>query len=123
MAIVNNLNSSKNSKDSDMFLILEAIQDPGNMGTIIRAADAFLVEKVFVSEGSVDIFSPKVLRATMGSVFRTTIEYYNDIHKIINKLKESGAKIFVTDLKSRKFCFDVNMKEKCLLLWEMNQRV
>ena len=44
MAIVNNLNSSKNSKDSDMFLILEAIQDPGNMGTIIRA-ECFLVEK------------------------------------------------------------------------------
>ena len=66
-------------------LILDRIQDSGNMGTIIRSADAFGINTIVCTKGTVDVYSPKVLRSTMGSILREKIIYLDDI----NRLKEN----------------------------------
>ncbi len=61
-----------------VYLAIEQLQDPGNMGTIIRTADAFGITGIILSAGCVDIYSPKVLRSTMGSIFRLPIMVTED---------------------------------------------
>lgn len=60
-------------KQEDLMLVLEKIQDPGNLGTIIRTADAFGIKSIVCSTDTVDWYSPKVVQATMGSIFRVKI--------------------------------------------------
>lgn len=69
-------------------VILDAIQDPGNMGTIIRTADAAGATGVILSEGCVDVYNPKVLRSTMGSIFHIPIYNSSDILMDLNYIKE-----------------------------------
>ena len=69
-------------------MVLDAIQDPGNMGTIIRTADAAGATGVVLSEGCVDVYNPKVLRSTMGSVFHVPIYNSKDILKDLKYFKE-----------------------------------
>ena len=65
-------------------LLLENIRDPGNLGTIIRTADWFGIKTIIASEGTVDCFNPKVLRSSMGSVFRVWVNYYPDFYGFIS---------------------------------------
>lgn len=58
-------------------LILDSVRDPGNLGTIIRIADWFGIDYIFASEDTVDIYNPKVVQASMGSIFRKQIHYTN----------------------------------------------
>lgn len=60
---------------SDLVIALDGIQDPGNLGTIIRTADWFGISKIICSKDTVDCYNPKVVQATMGSIFRMSIEY------------------------------------------------
>jgi TrmH family RNA methyltransferase len=66
-------------------LILDEIKDPGNLGTIIRVCDWFGVENIICSNNSVDVYNPKVLQATMGSLARVKV-HYTDIENVINQL-------------------------------------
>ena len=68
---------NKNVHQSDLIVALDGIQDPGNMGTIIRTAEWFGVKKIICSQDTVDCYNPKVVQATMGSLFRVSIEYLN----------------------------------------------
>ena len=77
-----------------LILIVERLQDPGNMGTIIRAAEGAGVTGILVSFDSVDIYSPKVIRSTMGSVFRKNIVISRDLIGDIEKLKARGVSVF-----------------------------
>ncbi len=61
----------------DIVLVLDDIKDPGNLGTIIRIADWFGIESVICSENTVDLYNPKVIQATMGSVARVSVAYFN----------------------------------------------
>lgn len=73
-------------------LILDSIQDPGNMGTIIRCAEAMGIRSVFLTKGSTDIYSPKVLRSAMGSAFRTDFYFVNT--EDLYMLKNRGYKLY-----------------------------
>ena len=66
-----------------LYILLDEIQDPGNLGTIIRTADWFGVYEIFASPNSVDVFSPKVVQATMGSLARVKVRYC-DLHSLID---------------------------------------
>jgi len=78
-------------------LILDDIQDPGNLGTIIRTADWFGVNNIICSEKTVDVYNPKVVQATMGSIARVNV-YYTALGKFMDKVAE-GIKIYGTLLK------------------------
>ncbi len=78
------------SSDTDLVLIMDRIQDPGNMGTIIRTAVAAGADLLFCTECCTDPYSPKVLRSTAGSIFRIGIREVSDTKQLLAKLKEEG---------------------------------
>lgn len=90
-------------------LLLDNIQDPGNLGTILRSAKAFDVDSVVLSEATVDLYNPKVIRATQGMFFHMNVVRKN-LLEIINNLKEQEIPIYVTRVE---FGEDVRvLKEK-----------
>ena len=85
--------------DVPVQLVLDGIQDPGNLGTIIRLADWFGIEQIICSEDTVDFYNPKVIQASMGSFLRVNITYQN----IENYLQNSTAAIIGTDMDGENF--------------------
>ncbi|MCA6085344.1 TrmH family RNA methyltransferase [Candidatus Endomicrobiellum agilis] len=100
------------TKNSGLFIILENIQDPGNLGTIIRSADAFGVKAVFVSEGSADIYSDKTVRAATGSIFHLPIIDNIDIENTLNLMKKEKISVFAASLKGKKYLNDIKFPNK-----------
>jgi RNA methyltransferase, TrmH family len=90
LAIVNIPSVQKEIPDfsTNLILMLDYISDPGNMGTIIRTADWFGIKNIICSENCVDIYNPKVVQATMGSIFRLNIQYKN-LEEILHNLEIS----------------------------------
>jgi len=80
-----------------LYIALDSIRDPGNLGTILRIADWFGIDAVYASRDSVDIFNPKVVQATMGAIFRVRF-HYCDIPALCKAAKDSGGKVFGTFL-------------------------
>lgn len=91
-------------------LILDDISDPGNMGTIIRTADWFGFKHLFLTGDSVDVYNPKVVAASMGSIFNINIHTDVDIYKFIKDLKANHYQIVVTDLRGDQFEIDKSDK-------------
>jgi RNA methyltransferase, TrmH family len=86
-------------------LLLDAVQDPGNLGTMIRTAEAAGIDAVIVGDGSVDIYNSKVIRSTQGAIFHLPI-FQANLFDLIKKLKEEDLPIFGTSLHNA-----VNYKE------------
>ena len=87
----------KSEIKGDRILILERISDPGNLGTIIRSANAFNIDTIVLSMDSVDIYNDKVLRASQGMIFKMNI-VYSELKDVINKLKKDNYLILGTDV-------------------------
>lgn len=83
----------------DLFLILDTLQDPGNMGTIFRTAEAAGVDGILMNRSCVDVYSPKVVRATMGALFRLPFLVCEDLPADIQKLKARGVKTYAAHLQ------------------------
>lgn len=77
-----------------LFLVLENLQDPGNLGTILRTAEGAGVTGVLLNQESVDIYNPKSIRSTMGSVYRVPFLYVEDLGEALKLLKKHGVKIY-----------------------------
>mgnify|MGYP002621763032 CR=1 FL=1 len=80
-----------------LFLALDGIRDPGNLGTILRVADWFGIDAVYASEDTVDAFNPKVVQATMGAIFRVKF-HYADIPSLCGRAVSAGGKVYGTFL-------------------------
>ena len=79
-------------------LMLSSVRDPGNLGTIIRTAYAFGVDRVFISPDCADIYSPKVIRAAMGTIFRQNITVSDEL-ETTQTLKKAGCTVFAAALR------------------------
>jgi len=88
-------------KQNKFFILVDNVQDPGNFGTIIRTADAFGVDLILATKGTVDVYNPKVVRSTMGSIFRVPVIYEEDMVSCIKRLKGEGFKIMSASLDGR----------------------
>ena len=97
-------------------LILEDTADPGNLGTIMRTAEAAGVTGVIMGKGTVDIFNPKVVRSTMGSIFRLPFSYVDDLKDIIIRLKRDGISFYATHLKGKESYRDISYSDKAGIL-------
>lgn len=106
----------KSNIKSGFYLIAEELNDPGNLGTIIRTADACGVSGVFLTKGSVDLYNNKVLRSTMGSVFHVPVIQNVDAKQIITKMKSINIKVFAAHLKGNMYHFDLDLKQPCGLI-------
>ena len=82
-----------------LIMVLEDLQDPGNLGTIVRTAEGAGVTGIVMSEGCVDIFNPKTIRSTMGSIYRMPFVYVSDIVGAIKELGAAGIKTYAAHLK------------------------
>ena len=80
-----------------LFLALDGIRDPGNLGTILRIADWFGIDAVYASPDTVDVFNPKVVQATMGAIFRVRF-HYTDIPALCRQALTAGGKVYGTFL-------------------------
>ncbi len=83
--------------DKGLFLALDGIRDPGNLGTIIRTADWFGIDAVFASRDTVDVFNPKVAQSTMGAIFRVRF-HYCDISGLCGAAVAAGGDVYGTFL-------------------------
>ena len=91
-----NINES-NKLIGNKYLLLDNIQDPGNLGTIIRSSKAFDIDTIVLSPDTVDLYNPKVVRATQGIMFYINI-VVADLSMVIADLKKNGIKIYGTDV-------------------------
>ena len=80
-----------------LFLALDSIRDPGNLGTIIRIADWFGIDGIFATEDTVDLFNPKVIQATMGAIFRVKF-HYCDLLALADAAEAAGGRMYGTFL-------------------------
>jgi TrmH family RNA methyltransferase len=101
--------------DSEGFYILvDKIQDPGNLGTIIRTADAAGALGVIATKGTVDVYNEKTLRSTMGSIFHIPVIEAIDMN-IVQELKQKGFKVIVSSLEESKSFYDVKFTDRFVL--------
>jgi len=98
-------------KDANL-LFLEALRDPGNLGTIFRTAECAGITGIILSEGCVDIYNPKAVRATMGTLFRMPFVYTKDLTGSMEQAKKQGIRIFGAHLKGRQNCYQEDYQGK-----------
>lgn len=91
----------KNSKATPLFVVLETIQDPGNLGTILRAGEGAGITGVIMDKNTADIYNPKVIRATMGSIYRVPFLYTDDLTATIKELKQDGICLYAAHLSGK----------------------
>lgn len=87
----------------DRVVAMDGVQDPGNVGTIIRTADAAGLDGIILSEQCADVFSPKTLRATMGSIFRMPMVVTEDLPGYLTSLRENGYSVISSQLDGEPF--------------------
>ena len=90
-------------KHNPLLLLLEDIQDPGNLGTIMRTSEGAGVDGIIMTKDTVDIYNPKTIRATMGSIYRVPFIYVEDMVETIGQLGKINIKIYAAHLKGEKF--------------------
>lgn len=118
MAIVEKPDNSEeqiNYKENN-FLLLDNIQDPGNIGTILRTADSLNIKQIIASKGTADVYNPKVVRSTMGAIFRVKLIEVKDLVKTVKELKKHKIKVYATDLKTEKSIYDVDYSKTAIVI-------
>lgn len=84
------------------YIILENLQDPGNLGTILRTAEGAGVSAVIMNRGTVDVYNPKVVRSTMGAIFRVPFLYVDSLKEVSEGLKKNGVTLYAAHLNGTK---------------------
>ncbi len=111
-----NNNTNEIDYNDNLFLILDDLQDPGNMGTILRTADSINLKQIIVSKGSADVYNPKVVRSTMGAIFRIKVIESDDLSKTIKEMKKHKIKVAATSLQTDKSIYDINYEKTAIVI-------
>ncbi|OGO87113.1 MAG: hypothetical protein A2Y24_05895 [Clostridiales bacterium GWE2_32_10] len=111
------LNKVLEKEEPITLFLLDEIQDPGNLGTLIRTADAAGVDAILISKKSVDLYNSKTIRATMSSIFHVPFFIDIDIKQTYDVLKERGVKILATSLNAHKHIYENDFNENiCVVI-------
>ena len=102
--------------DEDMIFILDGIQDPGNLGTILRTLDSAGFSQLIVSEDTVDAYNPKVVRSTMGAIFRVKVIESKDLIRTIRNIKKHRYETVVTSLSTDENIYDIDYNKKIVVI-------
>lgn len=92
-------------EDNPHLLLLEQLQDPGNLGTIMRTAEGAGVDGVILNKTCVDLYNPKTIRSTMGSIYRMPFLYVDDLKEVLPLLAKRGIRTYAAHLQG-KHCYD-----------------
>lgn len=111
-------NNQNNGIDytQDIIVALDDVQDPGNLGTILRTVDSVGLNQILVSKGTVDSYNPKVVRSTMGAIFRINIIECEDLEKTLEEIKKNHFKIVVSSLQTENTIYDIDYKNKVIVI-------
>lgn len=99
-----------------VYVVLENLQDPGNLGTIFRTSEGAGVAGIIMSKETVDIYNPKTIRSTMGSIYRMPFYYTDDLKNAINTLKETGIKVYAAHLKGEHYYDGYDYTDGCAFM-------
>ncbi len=94
-----------------LFILIENLQDPGNLGTIFRTAEAAGVSGILMSRETVDIYNPKTVRSTMGAIYRVPFLYTDSLAQAIERLKTAGILVYAAHLKGGKYYSEFSYKK------------
>lgn len=97
-------------------VVIDGVQDPGNLGTIIRTCDAAGVAGIVILKGTVDVYNSKVLRSTMGSIFNLPIVFQNDFDETAKILLDNGYNILATSLEGKKVLYEYDFSSKTAII-------
>ncbi|MCI9016467.1 MAG: RNA methyltransferase [Clostridia bacterium] len=100
----------------DIILVLEDIQDPGNLGTILRTADSVGLNQILISKKTADVYNSKVIRSTMGAIFRINIVQTEDLEKNLKEIKKHKFKVMVTSLQAEEDIYEVDYTKKVIVI-------
>ena len=92
------------------------MQDPGNLGTILRTVDSVALSQVVISKNSVDVYNPKVVRSTMGAMFRVNVIQVDSLEKTISDVKSNGFEIVATDLNTNTSIYELENKKRAIII-------
>jgi len=123
IAVVKKNEDDKINSEADYIIALDGIQDPGNFGTIIRTADSANIKQIIVSKNTVDAYSPKVVRSTMGAIYRVNIIEAESLADTLKGLNHQGFEIVVTSLNADKSIYDVDYSKKIVVIGNEAQGV
>lgn len=102
--------------DEDVIVVLDGIQDPGNLGTILRTVDSVGLTQIIVSNKTADAYNPKVVRSTMGAIYRVKVIESNNLVKTIKEIKKHKYKVLATSLETESSLYDVDFKKKVIVI-------
>ncbi len=100
----------------DIIVALDDVQDPGNLGTILRTVDSIGITQILVSKGTADCYNPKVVRSTMGAIFRVRIIECDNLEKMLKEIKKHKFKIVVSSLQTENSIYDINYHKKVIII-------
>ena len=117
LAVIQKESSEENiDYKEDIIIILDGIQDPGNLGTILRTVDSVGLKQIIVSKTTADIYNPKVVRSTMGAIFRVKVIETDDLINTIKTIKKHKFEIIATSLETSKTIYEINYKKKAIII-------
>ncbi len=118
LAVCHKANYSEdiNIEEGSFIIIGDTLQDPGNVGTLIRTAVAAGANYIVLSKGSVDVYNPKVIRSTASSIFNIPIIENVDLKTFLPTIKTKGVEIIGTHLKANEYYFNGNMKKSIAIV-------
>lgn len=102
--------------NQDIILALDDIQDPGNLGTILRTVDSIGINQILVSKGTADAYNPKVVRSTMGAIFRVKIIECENLERTLKEIKKHKFEILITSLQTTNSIYDIKYNKKVLVI-------
>ena len=117
LAVVEKENGEDNiSYNEDVIVVLDGIQDPGNLGTILRTVDSVNLKQIILSEKTADPYNPKVVRSTMGAIYRVNIVRTKNICDTLKNIKKHKYDIVATSLETDKSIYDIKYKKKVIVI-------
>ncbi len=102
--------------DCPLLLVLEELQDPGNLGTIVRTGEAAGITGIIMSAGTVDIYNPKTIRSTMGSIYRVPFVRVENLPETVDMLRENGIHTYAAHLEGRRYYDSFSFREGAAFL-------
>lgn len=102
--------------NQDIIVALDDIQDPGNLGTILRTVDSIGLTQILVSKETADSFNPKVVRSTMGAIFRVNVIECENLKEKLKEAQKHKYKIVVSSLQTNNSVYDINYNKKLIVI-------
>lgn len=117
LAIIKKQSNEENiSYNEDIIVVLDGIQDPGNLGTILRTVDSVGLSQIILSEKTADPYNPKVVRSTMGAIYRVNIIRSNNIIETLKNMKKNKYEIAATYLNTNESIYDIDYSKKAIVI-------